>query len=192
MHKPPNIVGVGSSSDRVLRYVDVSVVISDVEVRNPLIVVDELAYPLLIGTDVLRPHRAIFELGALYVVRLKLDRFSVCVDQRLPDSTPRVIVGAVALNPCRHDVAPTHREPCTSSPTPQSTRRLAFSRGASATRTCNRIVRRSPLGVRNHRCHSRSVCSELVRQGRQPLLRHSNRGRVLSDVETIVAVVQLR
>ena len=48
MHKPPNIVGVGGSSARVLGYVDVSVVISDVEVRHPLIVVDELAYPLLI------------------------------------------------------------------------------------------------------------------------------------------------
>ena len=70
MHRPPNIVGVGGSFARVLGYVDVSVVISDVEVRYPLIVVHELAYPLLIGTDVLRPHRANFELGAPDVVRL--------------------------------------------------------------------------------------------------------------------------
>ena len=96
MHRPPNIVGVGGSSARVLGYVDVAVVISDVEVRHPLIVVDELAYPLLIGTDVVRPHRAIFKLSAPDVVRLKLDRCSVCIEERLPDATPRVIVGAVA------------------------------------------------------------------------------------------------
>ena len=97
MHRPPNIVGVGGSSAKVLGYVDVSVVISDVEVRHPLIVVDELAYPLLIGTNVLRPHRANFKFGAPYVVQLKLDMCPVSVvEERLPDATPRVIVGAVA------------------------------------------------------------------------------------------------
>ena len=44
MHRRPNIVGVGGSSARVLGYVDVSVVIADVEVRHPLIVLDKLAY----------------------------------------------------------------------------------------------------------------------------------------------------
>ena len=96
MQRPPNIVGVGGSSARVLGYVDIAIVISEVEVRHPLIVVDELAYPLLIGTNVLRTHRAIFELGAFDVVRLKLDWCSVCIEERLPDATPRVIVGAVA------------------------------------------------------------------------------------------------
>ena len=96
MHRLPNIVDVGGSSARVLGYVDVSVVISDVEVRHPLIVVDEVAHPLLIGTDVLRPHRANVELGAADVVQLKLDQCPVFVEERLPDATPRVIVGAVA------------------------------------------------------------------------------------------------
>ena len=40
IHRPPNIGGIGGSSARVLGYVDVSVVISDVEVRQPLIKVD--------------------------------------------------------------------------------------------------------------------------------------------------------
>ena len=80
MHRPLNIVGVGGSSARVLGYVDVWVVISDVEVRHPLIVVDELAYPLLIGTDVLRPHRANFELGIPDVVQLKLARCPACIE----------------------------------------------------------------------------------------------------------------
>ena len=70
MHRPPNIVGVGGTSAKVLGNVNVSVVISDVEVRHPLIVVDELAYPLQIVTDVLWPHRANFELSAPEVVRL--------------------------------------------------------------------------------------------------------------------------
>lgn len=78
--RPPNIIDVGRSSVRVLCYVDAIVIISGVEVRHPLIVVEELAYPLLIGIDVLRPHCAIFELGTLYVVRLKLDRCLVCVE----------------------------------------------------------------------------------------------------------------
>ena len=96
MHRPPNIVGVVSLSAKVLGYVDVSVVISDVEVRHLLILVDELAYPLLIGTDVLRPHRSIFELSAFDVVQLMLDRCPVCVDERLPNATPSVVVKAVA------------------------------------------------------------------------------------------------
>ena len=96
MHRPPNIVGVGGSSAKVLGYVDVAVVIFDVEMRHPLIAVDKLGYPLLIWTDVPRPHRGIFELGSPDVVRLKLDRCSVCIEERLFDATPSVIVGAVA------------------------------------------------------------------------------------------------
>ena len=96
MHKPPTIVGVSCSFARQLGYVDVLVVISDVKVRHPLIMVDNLEYPLLIGTDVLRPYRADFELGAPDVVQLKLDQCPVCVEIRLPDETPPVIVGAVA------------------------------------------------------------------------------------------------
>ena len=80
MHRPPTIVGVGFSSARVLGYVDVLVVISDVEVMHPLIVLDELAYPLLIKTDVLRSNRAIYKLGAPDLVRLKLDWCSVCFE----------------------------------------------------------------------------------------------------------------
>ena len=96
IHRHQNIVGVGGSSANVVGYVYVAVVIFDFEVRHLLIMVDELAYPLLIGTDVLRPDRAIFELGTPDVVRLKLGRCSVCIEERLPDATPRVIVGAVA------------------------------------------------------------------------------------------------
>ena len=96
MHRIPNIVGGYGSYTRVLGYVDDSFVIFDVEVRHSIIVVDELAYPLLIGTDVFRPHRAIFELAATDVVRLMLDRCRVCVEECLPDETPRLVVNVVA------------------------------------------------------------------------------------------------
>ena len=42
------------------------------------------------------PHRAIFKLGDPDVVRLILNRCAVCIDERLPDATSRVIVGAIA------------------------------------------------------------------------------------------------
>ena len=97
MHRPPNIVGVGGSSARVLGYVEVSVVISDVEIGHLLIVIDKLAYPLLNGTNVLRLHHEIFQLNAFYVVRLKLGRCSVCVENRLIDSTPSVSSSVSAI-----------------------------------------------------------------------------------------------
>lgn len=45
-------------------YVDVPVVIADVEIRHLLIVVEKHEYPLLIGMDVVLPHAAILDLGA--------------------------------------------------------------------------------------------------------------------------------
>ena len=156
--------------------------------RHPLIVVDELAYPLLIGTDVLRPHRANFELGAPDVVQLKLDRGPVCVEERLPDAMPRVIVGAVD-SILVDDVTPGYRESCASSPSPQSNRRLGFSRRAAAARTCNCSVRCSSRGVRYPRRHSRAVRSKLFGQACRPFRRHFNRRSVFPDTETKFAVI---
>ena len=129
--------------------------------------VDELAYPLLIGTDVLRPHRAIFELGARDVVRLKLDRCSVCIEEPLPDATPRVIVGAVAST-----LADTTLPPHIASrvqvllppkvlgdlhflaePHPHE---LASAACAVFLSVC------AIIGVRNHRCNSRVVRCQLL------------------------------
>ena len=70
--------------------------IAGVEVRHPLIVVDELAYPILIGMDVLRPHEAITMTGASDVVRLQLDSCPVCIKERTSVTTQREVVGAVA------------------------------------------------------------------------------------------------
>ena len=145
MHRPPNIVGVGGLSARVRNYVQVSVVILYVEVRHPLIVVDELAYLVVIWADVLMHHRANFELGAPDVVQQKLDQCSVCVVERLPDATPRVIVSSVAST-CFDTTLPPHTASRVQGRQPPKV--FAVLRGTSAARTCNRSVRCSPLCVR--------------------------------------------
>ena len=81
---PPNIVGIGGASVRALGYVDVSIDISGVEVKHPLTVVDELAFPFLIGTDILRPHEAVFKVSTPDRVCLTIDRCSVCDEERTP------------------------------------------------------------------------------------------------------------
>ena len=96
VHRPPNIVGVGNASVRVLGYVDVTVDIAGLEVRHPFIVVDELAYLILIGIDVLRPHEAITVTGAADVVLLQLDSCPVCIEERTSVTKQREVVGAVA------------------------------------------------------------------------------------------------
>ena len=54
----PDIVGVGGASAKVRGYVDVPLQIVGVEIAHPLLVVQNLAFPLLIGADILRPHAA--------------------------------------------------------------------------------------------------------------------------------------
>ena len=71
--------------------------IAGVEVRHPLIVIDDLASAILIGMDVLRPHKAITVTGASDVVRLQLDSCPVSIEERTSVTTQREVVGAVAL-----------------------------------------------------------------------------------------------
>ena len=80
----PNIVDIGGSLLHVLGYVVAAVAVSDVEVIHRFVVIRELAFPFLIGNDILRHHRAIIELGPPDVVQLGVDRCPVCVDQRVP------------------------------------------------------------------------------------------------------------
>ena len=73
----PNIVDIGGSPLYLLGYVVAAVAVFDIEVRHRHAVISELAFPLLIGTDVLRPHRAITVVGTPEVVCLQLDRCPV-------------------------------------------------------------------------------------------------------------------
>ena len=58
----PEVVGVGVASAVIRGYFDVPVEVAGVAVRHPLLVVESLAFPLIIGTDILRAHRAILTL----------------------------------------------------------------------------------------------------------------------------------
>ena len=91
----PNNVDIFGSAFHVLNYVDAAVAVSDVEVRQLLVVVNKLTFPLLIGFDILEPYRAITELGPPDVVRCQLDRCTVCVEQREPVAPQRDLATAV-------------------------------------------------------------------------------------------------
>ena len=78
--RAPKIVNIGGSPLHVLSYVIAAVVVSDVEVRHPLVVFDKLVYPMLIKMEVLRPHSAIAVAGTSDVDRLQLDRCPVCIE----------------------------------------------------------------------------------------------------------------
>ena len=50
--------------------------------RNPLLVIEGLAFPLIIGTDILRAHRAVLTLDESAPVRLRERVCAVCGEQR--------------------------------------------------------------------------------------------------------------
>ena len=62
MHAAPDVVGVGGASAEIRGYVDPPVELAGTTVHHPLLVVEGLAFPLLNGTDVLRPHGALLTL----------------------------------------------------------------------------------------------------------------------------------
>ena len=68
----------------MLGYVDAAVAVSDVKMKHGLVIVRTLAFLLLIGDDIIKPHFAIIELGPHDVVRLGFDRCFVCVEERVP------------------------------------------------------------------------------------------------------------
>ena len=71
---PPRIVGVCGASATVRGYIDAPLVISGTRVQHLLIVVEELAYPLLIGMDILGPNDAQLKVGASSSIRLDVER----------------------------------------------------------------------------------------------------------------------
>ena len=63
-------------------YDDVPVEVAGVAVRHPLLVVEGLAFPLIIGTDILRAHRVVLTLDKSAPVRLQIRDCAVCRKQR--------------------------------------------------------------------------------------------------------------
>ena len=85
----PRIVGVGGASATVRGYIDVPVVIAGKRVKHPLIVVEELAYSLLIGIYILGPHEAQLRVGASSSIRLSVKLCTVCDEMRA--DSPRLM-----------------------------------------------------------------------------------------------------
>ena len=53
-----------------------------VEVAHPLLVVTDLSFPILVGTDILRAHSATMSLGDVVPFRLNARVCDVCLEQR--------------------------------------------------------------------------------------------------------------
>ena len=104
----PEVVGVGGASAAIRGYVDAPVKFAGATVHHPLLVVERLAFPLLIGTDILRAHRAVITLVETAPVRLRDRECPICREQltELPVVSP-----SAPLSACRACSAVI--EPCT-------------------------------------------------------------------------------
>ena len=78
----PEVVGVGDASAVIRGYVTVPVKFAGVAVRHPLLVVEGLAFPLIIGTDILRANRLVLTLDESEPGRLRVRVCAVCGEQR--------------------------------------------------------------------------------------------------------------
>ena len=68
----PDVIGVGSASAEIRGYVDAPIEIAGVAVHHLLLVVEGLAFSLLIGTDIMRAHGAVLTLDESAPVRLHI------------------------------------------------------------------------------------------------------------------------
>ena len=78
----PDIIGVGGASAEVRGYIDVPLQIAGIEVADPLLVVSELPFAMLIGMDVLRPHAASFSMCDSTSLQLRNSVCPVCLERR--------------------------------------------------------------------------------------------------------------
>ena len=76
-----DVVGVGGASAVIRGYIDAPVELDRITVHNLLLVADGLAFTLLIGMDVLRPHGATLSFGG-DPVRLRTRVCNVCCETR--------------------------------------------------------------------------------------------------------------
>ena len=82
MRAASDVVGVGGASAEIRGYVDAPVELAGTTVHHPLLVVEGLAFPLFIGTDVLRPHGALLTLDESVPLRLRVPVCDICREQR--------------------------------------------------------------------------------------------------------------
>ena len=91
-----NIVGVGGSRADYSGFIDVPLEIAGVEVAHPLLVVSNLPFPILIGTDILGLHDPTVLLGDECPLQLHTRVCEICLEQRdEPNPEPRSKPAAV-------------------------------------------------------------------------------------------------
>ena len=78
----PDIIGVGGATTEIRGYVDAPIEIDGTAVSHSLLVVEGLAFPLLLGTDILRPHGAMLTLDESAPLRLRTRVCDICRAQR--------------------------------------------------------------------------------------------------------------
>ena len=77
----PELVGVGGASATVPGYIDVPLTLAGVKIAHPLFVVEGLAFSLLVGMDVLRPHVAQIRLFETSPVKFNARVCDICLEQ---------------------------------------------------------------------------------------------------------------
>ena len=104
----PDVVGVGGASAEIRGYIDAPVEVAGVTVHQLMLVIKNFAFPLLIGTDILRAHGAVLTLDETGPVRLRNLECSICREQRTDSPTAPA---AAPLTACAASSALI--EPCT-------------------------------------------------------------------------------
>ena len=104
----PDVVGVGGASAEIRGYVDAPVEVVDVTVHHPLLVVEGLAFSLLIGTDIIRAQGAVLTLDKNAPVWLRNRECSICREQRTDSPAALPLAPLTACAACSVVI-----EPCT-------------------------------------------------------------------------------
>ena len=95
-----DIVNVKNASAEICGYVDAPVEVGGITVYYPLLVVEGLAFPFLIGTDILRAHGAILTLDESAPVRLRIRKCVVCHEQLTESFSDSPFVPLTACAAC--------------------------------------------------------------------------------------------
>ena len=79
----PDVVGIGGASAAVKGYIDVPFRIASTNVTHPLLVIENLSYPLIVGIEILRPHVARYGIAEPPELRFDVRVCNVCLEDRV-------------------------------------------------------------------------------------------------------------
>ena len=168
-------------------YVDAPDEVAEVMVHQPVLVIESLAFPLIIGTYILRAYGAVLTLDESASLRLRERECAVCREERIASSAkPFSAAGAVHLPPVLHAVnplppqapprqarAPPHPFPDLAPPSP-----LPLQIRLNRSRTRRRRIRstrrkRATRSAEMHACLPSNQLSQSLKDRRSRELRYS-------------------